>query len=104
MFVNAFMIQEKIVVWCNVTYLVRLGTLGVLGVVDAEVLAVRVERQHGADAVPRVEAQLGAAQRQLQHAREPARAALHAQVREHQRLVPATPTRCMTCANENIQR
>lgn len=69
-------------------YLVRLGALGVLGVVDTEVLAVRVECQHGAHTVPCVEPQLGAAQRQLQYAREPARVPLHAQVREYQRLVP----------------
>lgn len=60
----------------------RLGALGVLGVVDAEVLAVRVEREHGADAVARVDEQLAAAQRQLQHAPEPLDVPLHHQVRE----------------------
>lgn len=68
----------------HLTHLVRFSAgLRVLRVVDAEVLAVRVEREHGAHAVARVDAQLAAAQRQLQHALEPRHVALHAQVREH---------------------
>lgn len=66
----------------------RFGTLRVLGVVDAEVLAVRVQSQHGADTVASVESQLSTAQRELEHSPEPRDVTFYHQVREQECLVP----------------
>lgn len=72
-------------------YLVRFDALGMFGVVDAEVLPVRVQSQHSAHTVPPVDAQFpAAAQGQLEHSPEPLHVSLHTEVREHQGFVPGT--------------